>query len=920
MRTKLLSSFALLPNAFCQKLAILSAALKQNFSGRLNLIYAMLLWLICMNAQAQSIRYVKQTASGIGDGTSWTNASADLQAMINASSANDEVWVAQGLYYPSNDPFGSASPLDPRTKTFFIKDGVKIFGGFAGIETLLSQRNISTNTTTLSGDIGMLNDSSDNCYSVVLASAASVGGLGVTVDGFTIIKGNAYGGDIININGNDIEYIYGGGIYTFYGNNFISNNTLYNNAAELGGGGIFCHYGTNTLNSNTVYNNSTLNAGGGVCSFYGRNILINNIVYNNSSRNGGGIYTAFGTNKIANNTVHNNSAFRGGGIYIHNGMDTIINNNIYNNSTNSELFASGGGIFISFGANSIINNTIFSNSATSGGGIRIDNGTNNISSNVVFSNSASNSGGGIRIESGTHSVNNNTFYRNNSSFSGGGIFTGNNSTNSLNNNVFWNNAKGGSITASGADYQSSSSNNTFKNNLLQLVETNYIGAVYHLGTGASDNLFAKDPYFKDTNSPIGIDNIHRTADDGLSLLECSPLINQGIITSPALPNDIIGNSRVGNYDIGAYEFQGTPNSNITIASANFSETKKQEGKTLYGLCANLIASVESSGISPIQGNTTAKVWIDILQNSQFVKRHYEITPENNANTATGNVTLYFKQSEFDDFNNQVPTPALLLPTGPSDAAGIANLLIEKRGGISSNASGDFSTYSGSISNINPEDTAIVWNAISSRWEVTFGVSGFSGFWAKTKVSALPLHLIKFDGIMQDKKNLLSWTTEAEQNVSHYIVERSIDKVQNYKPISEKVFAKNLSSLQEYNIIDEYPAEQSYYRLKMVDNDGSYSFSKAIVIQRKKAGINLSAMPNPSSLSTTIKFELKQPEHILLRMIDANGSTVFEEKLSLPEGEFQKEINLSKLPSGIYSLQVISENYINLDMLKLCVVR
>uniref|UniRef100_UPI0037C0A5A9 hypothetical protein n=1 Tax=Arenimonas sp. TaxID=1872635 RepID=UPI0037C0A5A9 len=82
-----------------------------------------------------AIRYVKPTATGSGDGSSWANASANLQAMINASAANDEVWVAAGTYRPTQDPFGNSSPADPRDRTFYLKDGVKLYGGFAATGT-----------------------------------------------------------------------------------------------------------------------------------------------------------------------------------------------------------------------------------------------------------------------------------------------------------------------------------------------------------------------------------------------------------------------------------------------------------------------------------------------------------------------------------------------------------------------------------------------------------------------------------------------------------------------------------------------------------------------------------------------------------------------------------------------------------------
>ena len=88
-----------------------------------------LLLLLCVVLQLQAtVLYVKQ--SGTGDGSSWANASADLQAMINASGADDQVWVAAGIYKPTAYPTGCGSCGTTRNYTFHVKDGVKIYGGF----------------------------------------------------------------------------------------------------------------------------------------------------------------------------------------------------------------------------------------------------------------------------------------------------------------------------------------------------------------------------------------------------------------------------------------------------------------------------------------------------------------------------------------------------------------------------------------------------------------------------------------------------------------------------------------------------------------------------------------------------------------------------------------------------------------------
>ncbi len=90
--------------------------------------------------------------------------------------------MAAGSYRPTT------INKDPRTASFTLKAGVAIYGGFAGTETLRSQRNWNTRVARLTGDIGIVGSASDNSYHVV------VGANGATLDGLTITGGNANGG------------------------------------------------------------------------------------------------------------------------------------------------------------------------------------------------------------------------------------------------------------------------------------------------------------------------------------------------------------------------------------------------------------------------------------------------------------------------------------------------------------------------------------------------------------------------------------------------------------------------------------------------------------------------------------------------------------------------------------------------------
>jgi len=173
----------------------------RNRGVYLTLLLAMMSFL----SHSQTIRYVKQ--NGTGDGSSWDNASADLQAMINAT-GTEQVWVAKGTYKPTRGILGNANPVDPRGKSFMMKAGVKIYGSFAGGETTLSERTaavMAANKSTLSGDLNgddvitgsgstlSITGNEENCYHVVFNFFNFLTPTNSLLDGFTITGGHANG-------------------------------------------------------------------------------------------------------------------------------------------------------------------------------------------------------------------------------------------------------------------------------------------------------------------------------------------------------------------------------------------------------------------------------------------------------------------------------------------------------------------------------------------------------------------------------------------------------------------------------------------------------------------------------------------------------------------------------------------------------
>ncbi|RLD22365.1 MAG: hypothetical protein DRI69_01415 [Bacteroidetes bacterium] len=131
------------------------------------------------------VAYVDSAATGANNGTSWTDAYTDLQdALLSAKvfPQIEQIWIANGTYHPT--------PGTLRTASFVLNDTMQLYGGFAGGELNLGDRDPTLNITKLSGDIGVSTDDSDNTYHVVLMSSGCTDCL---LDGVVVTMGNADG-------------------------------------------------------------------------------------------------------------------------------------------------------------------------------------------------------------------------------------------------------------------------------------------------------------------------------------------------------------------------------------------------------------------------------------------------------------------------------------------------------------------------------------------------------------------------------------------------------------------------------------------------------------------------------------------------------------------------------------------------------
>jgi Ig-like domain CHU_C associated len=363
------------------------------------LLYLFMALMISQNLFAARY-FVKANATGLNNGTSWTNAFTSLQSALAVATSVDEVWVAAGIYKPSTSNKNTA---------FVIPSGLEVYGGFAGNETTLSSRNIAlintTNQTTLSGDLSGndagFSNQTDNSYRVVtFLNAVNT----TTIDGFRILGGNntignstaGYGGGIYNngsgsgrssnpiITNCTITYcsaFLGGGIYndgTSGGNASptITKCTFISNQADDSGAGL-ANYGTSGNSSPTIDrcsfigNSSAFNSGAmnnhgdfGISS----PTITNCVFIGNQAAHNGGVMTNTGTSGTSVPTI-TNCSFSGNRA---DNVGSIIRNNTANPVLKNVIIWGNGSAFDNNGGGVTATYSLIQGGYTGTGNIDID--------------------------------------------------------------------------------------------------------------------------------------------------------------------------------------------------------------------------------------------------------------------------------------------------------------------------------------------------------------------------------------------------------------------------------------------------------------------------------------------------------------------------------------------------------------------
>ena len=242
--------------------------------------------------------YVDKNATGTGDGMSWANAIPSLQdalRIVECTLPVTEIWVAAGTYYP-DEGFGIQD--NDQQSRFTLVEGIDLYGGFAGTETALDQRDYNANRTILSADFnqnGVNEESTDGFYLLFAKNISNDSG--TRLDGFTLSGATTSYGEgraleaidasltLLNCRFENNAAVSGGAVrtnnsrLTFYNCVFRGNRVYSNGGAIANSNG-----GENLLINCTLSGNKALSDGGAIFNPSGCEAnLINTIVWNNDA-------------------------------------------------------------------------------------------------------------------------------------------------------------------------------------------------------------------------------------------------------------------------------------------------------------------------------------------------------------------------------------------------------------------------------------------------------------------------------------------------------------------------------------------------------------------------------------------------------------------------------------------------------------
>jgi len=356
---------------------------------------------------------------------------------------------------------------------------------------------------------------------------------------------------------------------------------------------------------------------------------------------------------------------------------------------------------------------------------------------------------------------------------------------------------------------------------------------------------------------------------------------------------------------------GTANTCNTGTTITIDNTNNYLWVPITGPDGNIMAEIKANGNN--LGTVISSFYIKGGPGNRshgavsYLNRNMTITPAVQPSSPV-DIRLYFSKAEYD-----------ALDIDPlSGISAIGDVKILKNNDPCSNAIQTNTTL------ITPTNSGADLVQGTNGYVLQASINSFSSFYFGSTNIILPLNLLTFTGTLQNNTNaLLNWKTSNEINTSHFVIERSIDGTQfvNIGQVNAKGTA---NTTEEYNYtdnnIDDLQVLIVYYRLKMIDSDGSSKYSKVISISLADITGKISVAPNPVYSTATISISAAQNGKVQWSLFNNTGHLIMYNQFSVKRGVNNSfEIPMEKLATGSYYIKLTGagiDKRIKIEKLKL----
>ncbi len=176
---------------------------------------------------------------------------------------------------------------------------------------------------------------------------------------------------------------------------------------------------------------------------------------------------------------------------------------------------------------------------------------------------------------------------------------------------------------------------------------------------------------------------------------------------------------------------------------------------------------------------------------------------------------------------------------------------------------------------------------------------------------LPVTILSFDAKYVAANNVkVSWSTTDEVNAAYFSVERSSNG-SDFTEVAQVNVSESTNPVHSYSINDQLYNVNSnvvYYRLRIVDKDGKYNYSKIIPVKLDQPENSISVYPNPVDNYAIVNLYSDKPGNCVLRLIDEAGRQILVKSFTAVAGNNNLTVDqLGHLPKGIYVIQVMLNN-------------